>query len=84
MLVCVGFFVCTLCYLKHILVSGKAAFRLPASPHQLLEDPATNTEEKERGDLRCVHRTIQPEEREPYYSTAAVWLFYESILWLYY
>lgn len=82
-LVCVGFFfVCTLCYLTHILVSGEAAFRLPASPHQLLEDPATNTEKKERGDVRCVHRRV--EERKPYYSTAAVWLFNESILWLHY
>ena len=35
----------------------------------------------ERGDVRCVHRRIiiQPEDWKPYYSTAAVWLFNESI-----
>lgn len=58
--------VCTLCYLKHVPVSGGAAFRLPVSLHRLLEeDPATNREKREeRGDVRCVHRRIiiQPED----------------------
>ena len=41
--------VCTLCYLKHVLVSGGEAFRLPVSLHQPPEkDPAANREKKKK------------------------------------
>lgn len=57
-LVCV--FICTLCYLKHILGvrwAWKAVFRLPVSPQVSASTPEGSCDRKQRrGDVSCVHR----------------------------
>lgn len=80
------FFVCTLCYLKHNFWVRWGSVQAPGDAGLRINSWRILRQTQKRGDVRCARRiiTIQPEDWKRFYSTAAVWLFNESIFWLHY